>query len=336
MENDSDRNHAPAPTGGSVPSTTPAARDANGFDPTEFELRPVPRRPRRDGWTPEVQQRFIAALARTGVVERACEDVNMSVTSAYTLRHAPGAEGFAHAWRSVLARAADRMLDVAFEHAIIGEEVPVFDRDGIRVGAKRRVNTRVMMFMLKAYFPEHFRQADKATIVAGETPPPAAIPVADAVASLAPVTPENPHLLATPERLDDMIYGAQALANYDEHAQPSERQPYRAPPVPEDHPNVVARSRRNRRLRDDREERQDRALGLNFASTYDDDPPRDPLSDYTYWIAAEKERERQAALEGDGGADDVDDEDETWLSEGSEAEGDTAENDADDDEQAST
>ena len=31
-----------------------------------LDFEPVPRRPRADGWTPEVQRAFIAALAVTG------------------------------------------------------------------------------------------------------------------------------------------------------------------------------------------------------------------------------------------------------------------------------
>ena len=192
--------------------------------------------PRRDGWTPETQQRFIEALARTGVVERACEAVDMSVTSAYNLRNAPGGERFAKAWHAVLARAADRMLDIAFEHAIEGEEVPVFDRDGLRVGSKRRYNTRMAMFMLRAYFPERFRHADRDTRRPDEPAAPHAQPVARIVETLAPVPPAEPHLLATPARLDDMADGARVLADHDADFQSSEREVYRPRRVPDDHP----------------------------------------------------------------------------------------------------
>lgn len=273
------RNLASVPQDGGIPSTSaPAAPDANGLDPAEFEWRPVPRRPRADGWTPEVQQRFIEALARTGVVERACEAINMSVTSAYNLRNAPGGESFARAWSHVLGRAADRLLDIAFEHAIEGEEVPVFDRDGCRIGAKRRYNTRMAMFLLRAYHPERFRHAHRDACGAGEALPPATAPVHRIAATLAPETPAAPHLLATPERLDDMVYGARALASHYEQFPLSEREPYRHPRVPDDHPAVARRARRARHLRAEREFRADEAwarreaeTGLNFASTSDDD-----------------------------------------------------------------
>lgn len=293
MADDLNRNHAPVPQDGGVPVTpnpTPAALDANGFDPAAFEWRPVPRRPRRDGWTPEVQQRFIEALARTGVVERACEAVNMSVTSAYNLRNSAGGEGFARAWHEVLARAANRVLDIAFEHAIEGEEVPIFDRDGVRVGAKRRYDTRMAMFILRAYFPERFRHAHQDRRAGDEPAPPPAVPVAGVIEALAPVPPAEPHLLATPERLDDMVHCAEALANHDANFATSDREPYRPQRAPDPHPRVADRASRNRTLRQHREERQDEALGLNFPSTSEREPPRDPLSDFTYWAEAERRR----------------------------------------------
>ncbi len=326
MAQQSTRNLAAVPTDAGVPTTSSPAevpappRDAHGFDPTEFEWRPVPRRPRRDGWTPEAQQRFIEALARTGVVERACAEVDMSVTSAYKLRNSAGGEGFAKAWHAVLARAADRMLDIAFEHAIEGEEVPVFDRDGIRVGSKRRYNTRMAMFMLRAYFPERFRHANQDTRRADEPAPPPPLP--RIVETLAPVPPSEPHALATPARLDDMVDGARALANYDANFQPSDREPYKQRTIPATHPHVAHRARRNRLLRADRETRQDEALGLNLASTSEPDTPRDPLEDFTYWAEAEARRlkaEEDAADEDDLGLEEDDDDEEE-----------------DDDEQAST
>lgn len=299
MATSSNRNPARVPVDAGLPQPADASarRDAHGFDPTEFEWRPVPRRPRRDGWTPEVQQRFIEALARTGVVERACEAVNMSVTSAYNLRNAPGCERFAEAWRDVLARAAERLLDVAFEQAIEGEEVPVFDRDGIRIGVKRRYNTRMAMFMLRAYFPERFGHAHQDAARPAKPAPAPPPPVARIVEPLAPEVPAAPHLLATPERLDDMVYGARALANYDASFQPSDHQGYRAPRVPDAHPHVAHRARRNRRLRADRERRQDDALGLDSRSTGEASTPRNPLDDFTYWAEAEARRLKAAGDE---------------------------------------
>ena len=45
------------------------------------EFEPVPRKFRHDGWTPERQRAFIAALADTGSVSRAAAMVNMAQTN---------------------------------------------------------------------------------------------------------------------------------------------------------------------------------------------------------------------------------------------------------------
>ena len=68
-----------------------------GSDPSSAltSFTPVPRRYRHDGWTPERQKAFIAALADTGCVTRAARMVNIAQTNAYELRRAPGAESFA-------------------------------------------------------------------------------------------------------------------------------------------------------------------------------------------------------------------------------------------------
>jgi hypothetical protein len=266
MEQNPSRNPAPAPTGPGVPATTqPAALDAHGFDPTAFTWKAVPRRPRKDGWTPDVQQDFIAALARTGVVERACEIVHRSVSSAYGLRNGPGGEGFARAWDAVLTRAADRLLDVAFELAIEGEEIPIFDQDGLRTGARRRVNTRMMMFLLRAYHPERFRHAHRDTRVPDEVLPPPAPPLPQITATLAPVTPAAPHLLAAPEEAKRIVGDAKWQAAQPEP--PETVEVYRAPRVPADHPKVRERAFRARRRRVERDD-ADRA---RFDGPGDDD-----------------------------------------------------------------
>lgn len=66
----------------------------------------VPALPRRrsDGWTPERQARFLAALAVTRSVAAAARKVGMARETAYRLRRKPGAESFAAAWDSALGR----------------------------------------------------------------------------------------------------------------------------------------------------------------------------------------------------------------------------------------
>ncbi|HEX8574091.1 MAG TPA: hypothetical protein VF759_15210 [Allosphingosinicella sp.] len=65
----------------------------------------VPGRARYDGWTPALQLRFVASLARGAGPGEAAGRLGMSRQSAYKLRRRPGAEGFAAAWDSALLHA---------------------------------------------------------------------------------------------------------------------------------------------------------------------------------------------------------------------------------------
>jgi len=259
MADSSPRNRAPALTRPRdlvvIEDAPPPPFDHNGFDPNDFEWRPVPRRPRADGWTPEVQRRFIEALADTGMVSAACQAVDMSTRSAYRLRRAPGSESFARAWDVALDAAADALADIVFARAIEGVEEPVFDRDGCRIGSKQRYNDRLAMFLLRAYRPDRFRHAHESIRQPGEAPPPPVIPLAQAVAALAPVTPEAPHLLSSPERLEDLVDMALDDADFDERHPPDESERYVRPRVEDDHPAATARGH-DRRMRE--AEREDR------------------------------------------------------------------------------
>lgn len=289
MENEPQRNHAAVASDGRVPATQPPASppaspppalDANGFDPNDFDWRPVPRRARKDGWTPDVQTAFIEALARTGVVDHACREVNMSVSSAYTLRHAPGAEGFARAWIAVMARIADRVLDIAMQQAVMGEEIPVYDQDGVRTGVKWKYNTRMAQFLLRAYHPERFRFAHRDTRHPDEALPLPAPPMAEVIASLSPVTPADPHLLMPPATLAAAV----KFADYEAAVRAPEPvdTSYRIDLAPPTHPRVHQRSRRNKERRACREEREDKRYG------FDDDEDEKPVyegpkpGDYEY------------------------------------------------------
>jgi len=150
---------------------------------------PVLRRPRADGWTPQRQVEFIAALADCGCVEQAALKACMSVTSCYRLRRAPGAENFAAAWDAALAQAARRLVDLAFGRAINGSDEPVYDQDGHRVGRRTRINDRLLMFLLRAYMPDRFRHAHHNVRHPDEAPPPAIEAVGAALSRLEPSLP---------------------------------------------------------------------------------------------------------------------------------------------------
>ncbi len=65
---------------------------------------PVPLRCRADGWTPQRQAEFLAALALTRSVCAAARKVGMARETAYRLRRRADAASFAAAWDAVLGR----------------------------------------------------------------------------------------------------------------------------------------------------------------------------------------------------------------------------------------
>jgi hypothetical protein len=67
-----------------------------------LDFDPVPRRPHADGWTPELQRAFIAALAVTGAPSRAARAIGKHAFGAEQLRKARGGRSFAAAWDAAL------------------------------------------------------------------------------------------------------------------------------------------------------------------------------------------------------------------------------------------
>lgn len=182
-----------------IPSPDPAtpALDAHGHDPAAYDWVPVLKKRRKDGWSPDKQRAFIEALADGGSVANAARAVGMSESSAYRLRRAPGAEAFDRAWSAAIDAASKKLLDAAFERALVGSEEPVFDRDGNRVGRRLRQSDRLLMFLLRAYGPDCLRTA--AAPRTGTAP--AAAPVAEALAHLHPAPPPAPAALMVPDDL---------------------------------------------------------------------------------------------------------------------------------------
>jgi hypothetical protein len=72
-----------------------AIRDLLNFDP-------VPRRAHVNGWTPEHQSAFIAALAMTGSPRQAARAIGRFAYGADQLRRAKGGRSFAEAWDAAL------------------------------------------------------------------------------------------------------------------------------------------------------------------------------------------------------------------------------------------
>ncbi len=190
---------SPAATGlpVAVPST---ALDADGRSRDDYDWVPVRRVPRNDGWSHARQRSFIEALADCGSVLEAARQVGMSASGAYRLRRSPGGEAFAAAWDAAIHQAALHLVDIAFDRAIHGSDEPVFDKEGRRIGRRRRQNDRLLMFLLRAHLPDRYAHAHR-----GERPEalptPPVTPVAQALTALAPPMPDAPEALMAPDAL---------------------------------------------------------------------------------------------------------------------------------------
>ena len=185
--------------------------------PAPAGFAPVPRlRDRHDGWTPERQRAFIAALADCGSVRSAASMVNMSSESAYALRRHPQAAGFRAAWHAAQGMGVLRLKDEAFERAIHGELVPVMSA-GKLMGFRRKRNDRLLMFILRHYgaTPDDRRHTIRhitaqATAVAITTSPDAASPDAATTQAAAQAT----ITAGTPPAADDDAAHAATLAAF--------------------------------------------------------------------------------------------------------------------------
>lgn len=116
-----------------------------------FDFAPFPSAStRHDGWTPERQRLFIAALRQIGTVSAAARAAGMSPKSAYALLKRAGPEsGFAYAWAEALAAGRSTAWLTAVDRAINGVETPYFYR-GIQRGTRRVYNDRLLIATFRA------------------------------------------------------------------------------------------------------------------------------------------------------------------------------------------
>jgi hypothetical protein len=75
-----------------------------------LNFEPVPRRAHADGWRPELQRAFIAALAITGSPRRAARAIGRAAFGAEQLRRARGGRSFAEAWDAALELYREREM----------------------------------------------------------------------------------------------------------------------------------------------------------------------------------------------------------------------------------
>jgi transposase len=123
-------------------------------DSAPLDFTPVPVRGRRDGWTPERQRAFIAAIAGGMASNHAARAVGMSKQTAHALRGKPGAGSFAAAWdEAVRRRKAARRQDVSERTcaAVDGVRTPVRYRGRV-VGFQTRYDNRQLVRLLSQAF----------------------------------------------------------------------------------------------------------------------------------------------------------------------------------------
>lgn len=178
--------------------------DAHGHVASDYDWRPVLRKPRKDGWSPAKQRRFVEWLADTGSVIVAARAVGMSENSCYRLRRSPGAENFAAAWRAAIDVAAARLIDVAFDRAVNGSKEAIYNRDGECVAERTRHHDRLLMFLLRSFDPNRF--GDKARVA-----PEHEVSIEALLRRLEPAPPADPAARMAPEDLETALLTADIL-----------------------------------------------------------------------------------------------------------------------------
>ena len=111
--------------------------------------------PRLNSITPDLQRRFVATLAATGIVTQAARSIGKSMEALYKLRARTGAEGFAAAWDAALERGVQRLEDCALERALQGTPTPIVSA-GKMLGTWDKPDNTLLRFLLQHRLPEKY------------------------------------------------------------------------------------------------------------------------------------------------------------------------------------
>jgi hypothetical protein len=110
--------------------------------PDFLRFEPVPVRARNDGWSPELQRRFILLLARGSYPADAARCLGRSRQTAYALRDKRGGESFAAAW--------DAAVDFARRASVAGRSMPWRDSGLETLLVPRFYRGRLVGFLQRA------------------------------------------------------------------------------------------------------------------------------------------------------------------------------------------
>ena len=105
--------------------------------------------------TPKKENEFLAALAATCNVTRACEAAGLGRRTAYQWRDAD--PEFAARWENARRIGAEALEDECMRRATEGVEEPVFFQ-GVECGTVRKYSDTLAIFLLKGAMPEKYRE----------------------------------------------------------------------------------------------------------------------------------------------------------------------------------
>ena len=105
--------------------------------------------------TAEKEIAFLAALAATCSVTRACDAAGLGRQTAYDWRASD--ETFAKRWDEAKALGAEALEDEAIRRAHDGWDEPVFHQ-GVATSTIRKYDSTLLIFLLKGAKPEKYRE----------------------------------------------------------------------------------------------------------------------------------------------------------------------------------
>lgn len=108
--------------------------------------------------TPQSERAFLAALATTCRVDKACETAGIGRATVYEWRAAD--VDFAARWDEAKRIGAEALEDEATRRAAEGVDEPVFHQ-GAQVGTIRKYSDTLAIFLLKGAMPEKYRDNAK-------------------------------------------------------------------------------------------------------------------------------------------------------------------------------